>query len=242
MGITDILTAAAKDLNPGSLLTGAGQSVIDDKTRKKEKLSALVREAGWTGRDATIATAVMMQESGCKTHAISYIGCCFGVAQIYFDIHKESLKKYGITSKKDLMDKPRASLRWSYDHWKEKGWQPWEGYTDGNYKKYLGKDCEVTVEGGAVEGAAQDAANAAGDITGGVGEALGVIAGVFKALLDPSTYFRGGKIAIGSIVLLLGLAAMIFVAISVLSGGSGKGAAKKAANLVPAGKAIKAVT
>ncbi len=58
---------------------------------------------------------------------------------------------------------------------------------------------------------------------------------------SPNTYFRGGKVILGSVILLLGTVAMLFVALSVLSKSTDSGAVKKAAKLIPAGKAVKAV-
>lgn len=92
---------------------------------------------------------------------------------------------------------------------------PWTTYKSGAYRKYVGKDKQLTLSGdkGTVGGVAADAADAA---TSG----LDSIAHLLSALGNPSTYLRLGKGALGGVFIALGTGAVVFVIANKASSGN----------------------
>jgi hypothetical protein len=84
--------------------------------------ASLCWKYGWTTEDdLTECTAVMKQESSFRTKAVSYIGCCFGLLQVYASLH-------GVTEAE--MYDPDLNVFKARDIYEDAGsWDPWEAWT-----------------------------------------------------------------------------------------------------------------
>lgn len=88
-----------------------------------DQVAALGWKNGWTGEQVlTEMVAVTRQESAFRTKAISYIGCCFGLMQVYASVH-------GTTQ--EAMFDPYQNVTKGREIYVAAGhsWQPWEAYT-----------------------------------------------------------------------------------------------------------------
>lgn len=198
----------------GPMLGGA----VNEAARPKcVNLSKLVKDAGWSGNEARITQAVVFAESSGNPNAEN--ACCVGLMQVHFEAHKD---KFNIKSRDELKD-PIRNLEIAYriykdagGKWSKTGMNPWEGYGNGNYRAFLGKDKCIDMSGaGADFGPLNDMASGASD---GVGAALAVIAQLFKALTDARTYLRAGKVTIGTVFTILGVLALLLVGLTAVMG------------------------
>lgn len=79
------------------------------------------------GKNGEVAVAVARAESGLRYNAQN--SCCAGI----FQIHRVHKAKY---EGEDIYDVD-TNIRVAYEIFKAQGWQPWEAYTNGAYKKFL---------------------------------------------------------------------------------------------------------
>ena len=225
--------------NPLSIVEDLNDSLAKDE---KLPLSAIVAQSGWTGNDAEIARAVALAESSGKKDAVSWTGCCVGLWQINAEVHNG---KYGLPSDvgkaKDALKDPILNGKVAYQLWRDSGgWGPWDGYTNGAYRRYLnpkGHDPLITVQKNSVSGTPVEAA---GDVLDTVTKPVEVAAkslelagDVVSALFNPSTYMRIGKGWLGGILLITGTGALVFIVANKASNG---------AVADTAGKAVKVAT
>lgn len=113
--------------------------------------------AGGPASQAQIAGAVGMAESRGDSQIVNSIGAT-GLMQIH-------------PAEPGSLD-PLTNMRQAVRKWNERGWLPWEAYTNGNYKQFLGGK-----GGGGIIGAI-------GGLLGGVGGAIGsLISGGAEALI-----------------------------------------------------------
>jgi hypothetical protein len=175
---------------------------------KHQHISQVLADAGFTGQDIKIGTAVALAESGGDTRVThkNHDGSTdVGLMQ------DNSVHAGEAGSPRDLA----GFIKWAQDPhnnavlahsiWAAAGgsWAPWVTYTTGAYKKHLGQDKLITTKGtasGAISGAVDAALSPL--------DALGSIA---AALFDPSTYLRVGKGALGGAFLVLGTGALVFI-------------------------------
>lgn len=212
---------------------------VDDVLVPDDKVHAsklIADETGWRGNDARIAVAVMGGESGYDPSAENY--CCVGLLAVNVLVHNG---KFGIPADKDKArawaKDARNNVRAAYKIWLAQGWGAWEAYTNGSYKTFIGRDPIINVGKGSVSGGVAGAAGAAVDA------ALGPVDEIAGALLNPSTWLRVGKGALGGTLILVGTGALVFV---IASKASKSPAVHKVARTVatktPVGKAASVVT
>lgn len=184
------------------------------------QMVSYAKGAGLTGNDAVIAGAVGMAESGGRTDVVNFLGCT-GIWQIYVKVHQATIKQKwpGEDPTAAMKDPAKNAIMMAQLSNKGKNWQPWEAYTNGSYRKYMGD----AMKAAGVDGTTVGDTSASGSAdTSGVGNALGV-------LMSSQTWFRV-LWAIGGIILMM-------VALSRITG-IGPSAAVKA---TPVGKVAKAV-
>jgi len=80
--------------------------------------------------------AVAMQESRGKSTSMRSDTQVYGLWQIQFPTHRAALAKIGITSAEQLKD-PLTNAKAAKMVYDRQGITAWEGFTDGNYKKFL---------------------------------------------------------------------------------------------------------
>lgn len=192
----------------GSATKKAGDVAVKDERVHASQLIA--QETGWRGNDATIARAVMGGESSYNTNAENF--CCVGLMQVNAQVWKG---KFGLPAdeaeaRKVLKANPRLNLRVAYKIWQNAGgsWQPWEAFTNGSYKKFIGQDPLITVDKNSVQGAVGDAVSGAVDA---VAAPFNAAADVVNALFSPSAWARVGKGALGGAFIILGTGALVFI-------------------------------
>lgn len=212
------------------------------------KLSELAASTGcWSGsvtdKNSTvaIAVAIAMAESRGRLdaqHKNSNGTTDYGPWQVN-SVHGFDAKK--LTSDASYTANAACAV------YKKQGWGAWTTYNNGAYKLYLGKDYDLTKDGGVLSDALHFATGALGGAVGlGVdaaipgasavtsGNPLNAITGpintvshVAGALLNPSTYLRLGKGVLGGVFIIAGAGAITYVVAN--KSGTAKAAAKIAA-------------
>lgn len=210
-----------------------------DKLVKDRKVpaSTLIRDhTGWRGQDARIARGVMGAESGFNAGAVNNAAKCsdkgdvaVGLMQVC-TIHKGS---YGIPANLDRaidwLKDPINNVEAAYRVWSVQGWDAWEMFTNQRYKAFMNQNPLITLEKRSATTAVQDAADAA----------LGPVDEIAGALLNPSTWLRVGKGALGGTLLLVGVGGLVFLA---ANKAAKSGAGRAAMRVTPAGSLIRKVT
>lgn len=188
----------ADDLTPTDPDKGATVTV---------KLSEIVGEcSSWNKR---VATAVALSESSGDPDAENY--CCTGLMQVH-EIHagKGGSPKDKAEFRKWLKN-PYNNIKIACMIYNDAGdWTPWEGYTNGAYRKYLGHDHNVLINASdakdGIEGAINDVTDAVTDVTG-----IGALLGILKGLTQAATWARIGKTALGGVLIVLGVGSLVFI-------------------------------
>jgi hypothetical protein len=190
---------------------------------KQKHLSALIREnTGWRGTAQHTAQGVTWAESRGDPKARNY--CCTGLMQIHY-VHcgTKGLSKDRETCRKELED-PGRNLRVAFALWNETGgrtaaehWQPWEGYTNGSWRKHTSFDPLINLEDNTVGGAVGDAAEAV----------IKPFDALITFLTSPDSWFRIGKGLLGGLLVILGVGAIVFIVAQKVQGSAiGKAALK----------------
>lgn len=195
---------------PASLACKAAQGQagkVDDALVKDQTvaLSQLIKEAGFTGRDALIMRAIVFAESGADPSAKNPAPCsdkgdhAVGLAQVCTPMHM---------SEKDALD-PRKNLAKSYDLYIGRGkkFTDWATYNDGAYRGHLGKDARIKVDSRSLTSEVLDAGG------GIVDKALGPLDELAAAFLSPDFYARLGKGGLGIIFVVVGVGALALIAL-----------------------------
>lgn len=216
-------------LNPTGAAKKAGDVAVKDEKVRASTLIA--QETGWRGNDARIARAVMGGESGYNTHAANY--CCHGLMQVNVLAHAG---KFGLPADKDkaakvMEDDPRFNLRVAYKIFQAQGWDAWEAYTNGSWKKFVGQDPVITVNKNSIQ---ESVGGAVGDAVDAVTAPFDAVGDIVNALFSPSAWLRLGKGALGGGLVILGTGALVFIvanraASSPAGQAAGKAAVKAAA-------------
>lgn len=99
------------------------------------QIAGLVKAAGWSGETGVIAVAVALQESSGNTSIRN--ACCTGL----FQIHKVHAGING-TSKNEAefrnqLENPVTNVTIAKTIYDKEGWDPWEAYTSGAYRKHM---------------------------------------------------------------------------------------------------------
>jgi hypothetical protein len=191
----------------------------------------------WSGNDVKIATAVALAESRGK-----FVKSKQNTNGTY-DLGPWQVNSvHGYDEWKMLTDE-EYTVNAAYEVWQKQGWNAWTTYKSGAYLAFMGQDAEL--QGGKTDGIGKewipDAIGGAEDAIGGaVKDAAGSIPGVeqvgavVNALSDASTWARIGKGTLGGVLIVMGVGAVVFVV-------ANKVGSSPAANVIPAGRAVKAL-
>lgn len=172
------------------------------------QIARLALDAGWSGEDAAIATAIAMGESGGSTDArgdttiqTSKWGPSIGLWQI------RSLKAdKGSGKQRDEIANLSPAINARHAYQISNGgdnWGPWSVYTSGAYRTHLA--------------AARMAVGAPGDVPASDGATVSGSGGL--DLLDGGTWARVGLFLMGGILMLLGLYRMTGIGEVLVSAG-----------------------
>lgn len=209
----------AKDILGGKNIIGS----LDDNLMADGHMRAsqLIRKyTGWRGHDAIIARAVMGAESGYDRNAAN--ACCVGLLQVNCDAHNGNFgTPKGVEACRKEMTKVAPNLHAAYGIFKAQGWDAWEGYTNGSYKKFMGKDPLITTNKNTLGEAASDVADV-------VTSPFKALAELVQILFSADTWFRVGKGFLGGILIVLGVGSLVFILANKVQG-STVGRAVKAA-------------
>lgn len=102
-------------------------------TLNASQIAAYARAAGFSGQELTVAVAVALGESSGRTTVVNPIGCV-GLWQINQPVHVQSHPTWSKEWLKNPANNARAAYTLSNGG---RNWQPWEAYTNGDYKKHL---------------------------------------------------------------------------------------------------------
>lgn len=196
-------------------------------TQAKTKLSMLLAEVGFTGADLRTMTAVTMAEGKSEVDRngriicrANFAGCCWGPFQ--FNIQA------GTADKETACDWRKGAAR-AYSLYKERGFQPWEAYTNGSYKRYLGQDMNITVSGGPVIADSPLDKTVQAVTNNPVAAAISAVADLISALFKADTWFRIGKTWLGGVLIVAGTGVLLVYGANKVSNSTPAGIAKKGA-------------
>lgn len=199
--------------------------------------SEILRGGGFPAYAIRTGVAVMGGESSYNPKAGNY--CCHGLMQVNVLVWAGKL---GIPADRDQaikwLEDPDNNAKAAYGIFKAAGnkWTPWEAFTTGAYRTHLGQDPLIKVD---TDTAIGDITDTIGDVVTAPFDAVGEVAGaavhVLTALLNPSTWLRLGKGALGGTLLVVGTGVLVYIAANKASGG----AVGAVAGQLPTGKVAK---
>jgi len=92
------------------------------RTYTAAEVEAIIREI-WPDELEEEALRIAKRESRLNPRAQNY--CCYGLFQIYFNVHKKWLAEMGITSGEQLLD-PTTATKAGLKLYQRNGWGPWK--------------------------------------------------------------------------------------------------------------------
>lgn len=183
----------------GNLLISKASVLRSKSHLNQREIAELWIYEGGDNATADLASAVAMAESGGRAKVNSN-PCCKGLYQLNVSV--------GVSTFKCAMN---AGCATKYTIGLSKNgtaWSPWESYTNGKYKKFLGKS-GIT---------ASSSHTTLGDAANSVGNALNPFADLVRfigRLFEPSFWLRVGKGLLGFLLLLFGALTLMKVLINV---------------------------
>jgi LysM repeat protein len=93
-----------------------------DRTYTPAEVEAIIREI-WPDDLEEEALRIAKRESHLNPRAQNY--CCYGLFQIYFNVHKKWLAEMGVTSGEQLLD-PTVAAKAGLKLYQRNGWGPWK--------------------------------------------------------------------------------------------------------------------
>lgn len=250
MGVVDALKTGAQIvagptgivvggvLDATGVIDGSVAGKADDLLRRDDpvKLSQVLTNAGWGSPNSSRnrqARSVVIRESGGDENATNPSGAT-GLFQIMTPLHCGS---YGIP-KADCVQwlkDPENNAKAAYKLFLSNGWRPWvtsgpipPPLTDKDPTVYRSKD---SVTGKASELATGGIVNPFSAVASAVVDLVGI-------LLSPDTWFRIGKTALGSVFIIVGIGALVFIVANQASGGAVKRTAVKTAKVAVTKKVV----
>ena len=188
------------ELVEGILESGPAKSVTSKENDllvkdTKVKLSQLLQGTCFASQ-LDVAMGVVWAESRADNHAKNYCCTCL------FQVHKVHAAGAGLSEAefvKKLEDDPQYCVEQACRVYAEQGWGAWETYTNGSYRKYLGKDADITLSKGTLTGTVGDVASTVTD----------PFKDFFSFILSPDTWFRIAKTGFGAFILAVGVGFLI---------------------------------
>lgn len=195
--------------NPSLLGSGATKDKIHNTVGKlrnrarlnQHEIAELWILEGGDGSKADEFSAIMMAESGGNARSDSN-PCCKGLVQANVEV--------GNLSRKCAMN-AGCSVKWAIG-FSNNGtdWGPWEAYTNGAYKKYLGKSgirgSDPSIASSAISGAEDAISKATG---------ISAIVGFIARLFEPSFWLRVGKGIAGFLLMAFGALTLMKVLVGI---------------------------
>lgn len=186
-------------------------------TLSRDQIATYAKGAGFTGGDVDIAVAVAMAESGGDPHSHNSTppDDSYGLWQINMlgSLGPARRKEFGLQNNDELFD-PVINARAANTIYKRSGWKAWTTYTSGKYKTFL--------KGGTpVEASMTEPNKNPLDVGTSIGSAINSFG---ETLLKTGADIGGLLVALVFIVLGIVLLAR-----------------KQITNVIPAGKAVKAL-
>lgn len=182
-----------------------------------------------------LMTAIAMAESSGRTNVVNPIGCV-GLWQIN---QPEHVKDHPSWSKAWLSN-PVNNARAAKVIYQAQGLEAWQSYTDGRFKQYMDStaqgvgDIDPLDPFGLIKGnQGSDAVDLAGNAAGGLGDIASFAAKAGNWISNPRNWLR--------IVYVMGGVALVVVGVSSLARPYVTKAANAATDVIPQGKALKAV-
>lgn len=220
----------------------------NDRIAPDERITAkdLLSKGGFPDSALRDGAAVMGAESGYDPNAENY--CCVGLMQINAMAHKG---KMGIpadeTEARKWLKNPHNNVRVAYQIWQGAGGSfapDWEAFTNGSYRRFLGRNPVITIKHTATGNAGLDGVTGAvGDVVDALtpfDELAGLTSGVITLLTDRDTWFRVGKGVLGYSLVIIGAGGLVFIIGSRISKSQAGQTAKKVAVTAATKKAPKA--
>lgn len=137
-----------------------------------KEISEYAKLAGFSERDANIATAIALAESGGDPRAHNAVppDDSYGLWQINMigALGPARRRKYHLSSNERLYD-PQTNAYVAYGIFKDSGWKAWTTYTRGTYKKFLpgGQGGPIDNLGEEAKGIEERVKDTFPDLTGG---------------------------------------------------------------------------
>ena len=182
-----------------------------------------------------LMTAIAMAESSGRTNVVNPIGCV-GLWQINQPVHV----KQHPTWTKAWLSNPVNNARAAKVIYQAQGLEAWQSYTDGRFKQYMDStaqgvgDIDPLDPFGLIKGnQGSDAVDLAGNAAGGLGDIASFAAKAGNWISNPRNWLR--------IVYVMGGVALVVVGVSSLARPYVTKAANAATDVIPQGKALKAV-
>jgi Lysozyme like domain len=169
----------------------------------------LAYKVGWRKPgDLERVLAIVLAESGGRTDATSYTGCCHGLMQINTRVHTQ----WTTAQMKDA----EANMRAGFTLWQRSGWQPWDSSRGGQILR--GPEARASAatwqvspgvgsEGtkGAISGAVSGVVPG---VVPGVSEAVGGFNKVRDWITTPANIGRLAIGVVGAVIIVVGLAVL----------------------------------
>lgn len=181
----------------GNLLASKAASLRRKAHLSQHEIAELWIYEGGPNEKADEYSAIMMAESGGNARSDSN-PCCKGLCQLNVEV--------GVASRKCAMNAGCATKHSIGQSNNGTDWSPWESFTNGSYKKYLGKSGVHGSETTTTLGSAADSVGVPG-----IGDVVKFVARLF----EPSFWLRVGKGLMGFLLLLFGALTLMKVLIGV---------------------------
>lgn len=200
------------------------------------QIAGAAKAAGFSGAALEKIVAIALAESSGNTYAHNKIppDNSYGLTQINMlgALGPERRKKFGLKSNEELFN-PNTNMRVAYAISNGgKNFIPWSTYTSGAFLRYMSRAKKAA--GNPSE--APSTPNPGGSVQQvGVTDTISGLVTFLKMLGDPNTWLRLGMMSGG--------AALVLISLYMISGQASKvkQAASLAAEILPAGKVLKAV-
>lgn len=189
------------------------------------QIAGAAKAAGFSGSALAKAVAIALAESGGNPRAHNAVppDNSYGLWQINMlgSMGPSRRRQFGLKSNSDLYD-PTTNAKAAYAiSGSGKNFKPWTTYTSGAYLRFMSRANKAAGN-----------PDSPGVVQAGLSDVGGAIEAFFNFIADPINWLRLGMMVAGGI--------LVGIALMQISGATGQ--ASKVINMLPQGKALKAVT